>query len=166
METQHVTLKVNGQEYEFPVGTRIGEIPPSETLSATLRQRLELTGSKESCSEGACGCCTVIMDGDAVTSCMLLTLDCDGKEILTIEGLADPLTGELDPIQQAFVDYYSFQCGYCTPGIIMAAKALLDKNPHPTHDELADALSGNYCRCISQYSVLEALDSVAGNKEV
>jgi len=165
MEKQYVTLKVNGKEYEFPVGTRIGEIPDSETLSQTLRNRLELTGSKESCGEGACGCCTVIMDGDAVTSCMLLTVECEGKDIITIEGLADPITGELDPIQQAFIDYYSFQCGYCTPGIIMASKALLDKNPHPTQEELAEALSGNYCRCISHYTVMEALNSIAGNKE-
>ena len=88
-------------------------------------------------------------------------MECDGKNITTIEGLSNPVTGELDPIQQAFIDYYAFQCGYCTPGIIMVSKALLDKNPHPTREEIADALSGNYCRCISHYHVLDAVESVA-----
>lgn len=161
MESKYIKLTVNGQEYEFSVGTRFGQILPSETLSKTLRDRLGLTGSKESCGEGACGCCTVIMDGDAVTSCMLLTVECDEKSITTIEGISDPKTGALDPLQQAFIDYYAFQCGYCTPGIIMTSKALLDKNPNPTKEEIADALSGNYCRCISQYHVLEAVAHVA-----
>lgn len=161
MESKYIKLTVNGQEYEFSVGTRFGQILPSETLSKTLRDRLGLTGSKESCGEGACGCCTVIMDGDAVTSCMLLTVECDEKSITTIEGISDSKTGALDPLQQAFIDYYAFQCGYCTPGIIMTSKALLDKNPNPTKEEIADALSGNYCRCISQYHVLEAVAHVA-----
>lgn len=161
MKKDFITLTVNGLKYEFSIGSRFGQIPPSETLSQTLRKRLNLTGSKESCNEGACGCCTVIMDEDAVTSCMLLTVDCDGKSVTTIEGLYDPETGKLDPLQQAFLDYYSFQCGYCTPGIIMTSKALLNKNPHPTEDEITDALSGNYCRCISQYHVVDAVKHVA-----
>jgi aerobic carbon-monoxide dehydrogenase small subunit len=161
MESKYIKLIVNGNEYEFSVGTRFGQVSPSETLSKTLRDRLGLTGSKESCGEGACGCCTVIMNGDAVTSCMLLTVECSEKNITTIEGLSDPKTGALDPLQQAFIDYYAFQCGYCTPGIIMTSKALLDKNPHPSKEEIADALSGNYCRCISQYHVLEAVGHVA-----
>lgn len=161
MKKDFITLTVNGLEYEFSIGSRFGQIPPSETLSQTLRKRLNLTGSKESCSEGACGCCTVIMDDDAVTSCMLLTIDCDGKKIITIEGLYDEETGQLDPLQQAFLDYYAFQCGYCTPGIIMTSKALLNKNPHPSEAEITDALSGNYCRCISQYHVIDAVKHVA-----
>ena len=152
MKKQYVTLTVNGREYRFSIGDGFGQVPPSETLSQTLRKRLQLTGSKESCSEGACGCCTVLMDGKGVTSCMLLTVDCDGKDIVTIEGLEDPEKG-LDPLQQAFIDEYAFQCGYCTPGIIMAAKALLLENPHPTGDEIKEAMSGNYCRCISHYQV-------------
>jgi carbon-monoxide dehydrogenase small subunit len=104
------------------------------------------------------------MDGKGVTSCMLLTVDCDGKDIVTIEGLEDPEKG-LDPLQQAFIDEYAFQCGYCTPGIIMAAKALLLENPHPTGDEIKEAMSGNYCRCISHYTVLRAINRVAGNEE-
>ena len=130
MKKQYVTLTVNGREYRFSIGDGFGQVPPSETLSQTLRKRLELTGSKESCSEGACGCCTVLMDGKGVTSCMVLTVECDGKNIVTIEGLEDPDKG-LDPLQQAFIDEYAFQCGYCTPGIIMAAKSLLLENPHP-----------------------------------
>ncbi len=162
MKIQEITLYVNGIQYEFSIGNKFGQIPPGETLSQTLRNRLGLTGSKEACGEGACGCCTVIMEGDAITSCMTLTVDCDGKHILTIEGLADPETGELSPLQQAFIDRYAFQCGFCTPGIIMTSKALLDKNPHPTEEEIKEALSGNFCRCISQYHVVQAVSDVAG----
>ncbi|MCL2162940.1 MAG: (2Fe-2S)-binding protein [Oscillospiraceae bacterium] len=147
-------------EYDFSVGTKFGQVPPNETLSRTLRNRLGLTGTKEACSEGACGCCTVIMDGDAAPSCMMLTVDCGGKKITTIEGLADPVTGELDPLQQAFIDRYAFQCGFCTPGILMTTRALLDKNPSPTREEIGDALSGNFCRCISQYHVFEAIGDI------
>ena len=162
MEKQSVSMTVNGQRYEFLIGEKFGIIPPSETLVQTLRDRLQLTGSKESCDEGACGCCTVIKDGDAIASCMILTVQCDGGDIITIEGLEDPVTHELDPIQQKFIECYSFQCGYCTPGIIMSAKALFMKNPHPSAEEIREALSGNYCRCISHYTVLEALDKLAG----
>ena len=105
---------------------------------------------------------SVIMDGDAVASCMLLTVDLDGKHITTIEGLRDPVTGKLDPVQQAFIDHYAFQCGFCTPRIIMTTKALLDKDPHPTREKITEALSGNYCRCISHYHVIEAVESLAG----
>ena len=160
MRIDSITLYVNGTEYQFSIGTMFGQLPPSETLSETLRNRLGLTGSKQACGEGACGCCTVIMDGDAITSCITLTVDCDGKHITTIEGLEDPVTGELNPIQQAFLAKYAFQCGYCTPGIIMAAKALLDKKPCPDKDEIKEALSGNFCRCISQYHVFEAIGEV------
>ena len=157
-----VSMTINGRKYVFAIGHEFGQIPTSETLCQTLRNRLDLTGTKESCSEGACGCCTVIKDGDTVPSCMLLTADCDGAEITTLEGLADPETGELSKVQQAFLDYNAFQCGFCTPGIIMTATALLDKNPNPSEEEVRDALSGNYCRCISQYHVFEAIASVAG----
>ncbi len=162
MDVKAVTLVINGREYQFSVGDMYGQIKPSETLAQTLRKRLGLTGTKESCDQGACGCCTVIMNGNAVASCMLLTVDCDGNNITTIEGLRNEETGELDPVQQAFVDHYAFQCGFCTPGIIMSAKALLNKNPHPTKDEITEALSGNYCRCISHYHVIEAIEDIAG----
>ena len=104
----------------------------------------------------------MIKDGKAVASCMILTVECDGSDILTIEGLENTVTHELDPIQQKFISCYSFQCGYCTPGIIMSAKALFMENPHPTGEEIREALAGNYCRCISHYTVLEALDKLAG----
>jgi carbon-monoxide dehydrogenase small subunit len=154
---EQVRLTINGVDQVFTLGEGLGLVPPSETLLDTLRGRLGLTGSKESCNHGACGCCTVIMDGDAVASCMVLTADCDGRKVVTIEGLEDPITSELDPIQQAFVDNTAFQCGYCTPGIIMSCKALLDKKPKPTDEEVREALSGNYCRCISHYQVIEAV---------
>ncbi len=158
MSANSITLNVNNKKYVFTVGDAYGQISNSETLSTTLRTRLGLTGAKEACSEGACGCCTVIMNGRAVPSCIQFTVECDGADITTIEGLENPYTGELDPLQQAFIDKYAFQCGYCTPGIIMAAKALLMKNPDPTHKEVEEALAGNYCRCISHYHVFEAVE--------
>ena len=161
--TQSITLNINGRRYKFSVGDGTGDVSPSETLLETLRKRLQLTGSKESCGAGACGCCAVIADGDAIAACMTLTLDMDGKSIITIEGLEDAKRG-LDPIQQAFIDEYAFQCGYCTPGIIMVAKALFLKNANPTPDEIKEALAGNFCRCISHYTVLRALNKLAGNK--
>jgi carbon-monoxide dehydrogenase small subunit len=154
---EQMSMHVNGTARKFFLGTDTGLVPPSETLLETLRNRLGFNGPKESCEHGACGCCTVIIDGDAVASCMVLTADCEGRSVVTIEGLEDPLTGELDPIQQAFVDKSAFQCGFCTPGIIMSCKALLDKNPNPTDEDVREALSGNYCRCISHYQVIEAV---------
>lgn len=163
MDVRETTLKVNGRKYVFSMGDALGQVPYSETLLDTLRNRLGLTAAKKSCDEGACGCCTVLMGDDAVPSCSLLTADCDGAEITTLEGLADPETGELSKVQQAFLDYYAFQCGFCTPGIIMSATALLRKNPHPTEAEIKEALSGNYCRCISHYHVVEAVQAAAGD---
>lgn len=160
MVNNELTLKVNGELYEFTVGKRLGQIPESETLLETLRERIGLTGTKMSCGQGACGCCAVLMDGQAVASCITLTVGCEGKEITTIEGLSDPVTGELDPIQKAFLSHSAFQCGFCTPGIIIATKSLLNKNQHPTEDEIKEALSGNFCRCISHYQVIEAVKSI------
>ncbi len=162
MKDNQVSIVVNDQPYTFSIGDGYGQIPCNETLLDTIRDRLGLTGAKRSCEEGACGCCTVIMNEEAVPSCSILTANCDGAQITTIEGLADKETGQLSELQQAFVDYYAFQCGFCTPGIIMSAKALLDKNPTPSDEEIKDALSGNYCRCISHYHVIEAVQKVAG----
>lgn len=156
-----ISLTVNGQEYELDVGTRQGQIDPAHTLVYTLRETLGLTGTKRSCGQGACGACTVIMDSKAVLSCRILTIECDGKRITTIEGLRDPKTGALDPLQQAFVDYTAFQCGFCTPGMLMTSKALLNENPHPTEEDVKEALSGNFCRCVSHYQVVKAVMSVA-----
>ena len=152
-----VHYEVNGKPYELGIGDRAHEVDPAHTLAHTLRETLGLTGTKVSCDHGACGACTVIMDGIPVLSCMTLTVECDGMAVTTIEGLGDKKTGDLDPLQQAFVDHTAFQCGFCTPGMIMTAKALLDKNPSPAQADIREALSGNYCRCISHYQVEEAV---------
>jgi aerobic-type carbon monoxide dehydrogenase small subunit (CoxS/CutS family) len=159
--TTSIRFTVNGQEHELDVGNRPGQIDPSDTLVFSLRETLGLTGTKISCGEGACGVCTVLMDGKAVPSCRILTVECDGKEITTIEGLRDRKTGALDPLQQAFIDYTAFQCGFCTPAMILTSRALLNENPHPTEEEVKEALSGNFCRCVSHYHVLKAVMSVA-----
>lgn len=152
-----IQLTVNGKPCRLEIGPKAGQIDPAQTLAVTLREVLGLTGTKVSCDHGACGGCTVIMDGRAVLSCMLLTVECAGRQIITIEGLKDPATGRLDPLQQAFIDHTAFQCGFCTPGMILSAKALLDENPHPIEEEVKEALSGNFCRCISHYHVVEAV---------
>ncbi len=159
-----LSLTVNGQPVELGVGKEPYQVDPAHTLAHTLRETLGLTGTKVSCDHGACGCCTVLMDGKAVLSCMTLTVECDGKQITTIEGLSDPKTGKIDPLQQAFIDHTAFQCGFCTPGVIMSAKSLLRENPLPTEEEVKQALSGNFCRCISHYQVVKAV--MAASREV
>jgi aerobic-type carbon monoxide dehydrogenase small subunit (CoxS/CutS family) len=160
VETRNIKLVVNGKVYELGIGSGFNQVAPSHTLAHTLRENLGLTGTKVSCDHGACGACTVIMDGKAILSCMTLTVECDGKEITTIEGLKDPRTGELDPLQQSFIEHTAFQCGYCTPGMIMTIKALLNENPRPIEEEVKEALSGNFCRCISHYHVVRAVMAV------
>lgn len=157
-----ITLTVNGTPHELEVGDRVHQVAPSHTLAHTLRETLGLTGTKVGCDQGACGSCTVLMDGEPVLSCMTLSVECDGRRITTIEGLQDPKTGKLDPLQEAFMDHTAFQCGFCTPGILMASKALLNKNPSPDEQEIKEALSGHYCRCISHYHVVEAVQDAAG----
>lgn len=145
---------------EFTVNgkRRILDVPPNETLLQTLRERLDLTGTKESCGTGDCGACTVIVNGRAMNSCLMLALEADGTDILTIEGLARD--GKLDPIQLAYKRYVALQCGYCTPGFVMATKALLDENPNPTDEEIKEALSGNLCRCTGYTKIVEAVASL------
>ena len=123
-----------------------------------MREKLGLVGTKKSCNEGECGACTVIMDGKAVTSCLVLALDAQGKDIVTIEGLSEGET--LDPIQESFLKHGGVQCGYCTPGMIMSAKALLDKNPNPTLDETRRAISGNLCRCTGYQHIIDSIMAV------
>lgn len=161
IKSRKIRLVVNGHIHELEVGGRLDQIKPSHTLAHTLRETLGLTGTKVSCDNGACGCCTVLMGNKAVLSCMTLTVECDGKKITTIEGLKDPKTEDLDPLQQAFIDHTAFQCGFCTPGIIMSAKALLYENPSPTEEDVKEALSGNFCRCISHYQVVKAVMSAS-----
>ncbi len=160
-ESESIRLIVNGEIFDLNIGDRPGEVEPSHTLSHTLRETLGLTGTKLSCDQGACGACTVIMDGRAVLSCKVLTVECHEKSVTTIEGLRDRATGKLDPLQQAFIDHTAFQCGFCTPGMIMTAKALLNEIPSPSEDQVREALSGNFCRCISHYQVIEAVMSLA-----
>lgn len=160
-----ITLTVNGKTHSFFVGEAAHEISPGQTLVDTLREKLGLTGTKVSCDGGACGACTVLMDGKAVLSCVLLTVECSGRSITTIEGLADPVSGALDSLQQSFIDHTAFQCGFCTPGIIMSAKALLMEYPSPDREDVQEALAGNFCRCISHYHVLDAIMSVVQKGE-
>src|SRR4030042_6553823 len=148
MEKKIVKLKVNGDEYEVLVKQNM-------TLLELIREELDLTGTKEACDEGQCGSCTVIMEGRAVNSCLVPVLEADGKEVITIEGLARG--NELHPLQRAFMDNGAIQCGFCTSGMIMSAKALLDGNPKPTDTEIKEAISGNICRCTGYNMIVEAI---------
>ena len=146
--TQQISMRVNGQQHTL-------DVPQHRLLIDCLRYDLGLTGSKEGCSVGVCGACTVLMDGEMTSSCLVLAVRADGTEIVTIEGLASD--DRLHPIQQAFIDYGGFQCGICTPGMIMAAKSLLDTNPNPTEDEIKDWMMGNLCRCTGYGKVVQAI---------
>jgi aerobic-type carbon monoxide dehydrogenase small subunit (CoxS/CutS family) len=164
-EQKKITLTVNDKPWELEIGDGPGQVKPWDTLAHTLRETLGLTGTKISCDHGACGACTVILDGQAVLSCMTLTAECDGQAVETVEGLGDPKTGKLDPLQQAFVDHTAFQCGFCTPGILMSAKVLVREDPSPTEEKVKEALSGNFCRCISHYQVVKAVMAASGKGE-
>ena len=152
---KQIQLIVNGEEYDL-------QVEANRLLLQALRDDLGLTGTKEGCSIGVCGACSVIIDGRVVSSCLTLAVACQGKHIETIEGLAKD--GKLHPLQQAFIEYGGFQCGICTPGQIMAAKALLDENPKPTEDEVKEWMSGNLCRCTGYYKILEPVMAVVNNK--
>lgn len=152
---RHIVLNVNGEEYDI-------DIEPNRLLLQALREEIGLTGTKEGCSIGVCGACSVIVDGRLVSSCLTLAIACQGKEITTIEGLAKD--GKLHPLQQAFIEYGGFQCGICTPGQIMSAKALLDQNPDPSEEEAKEWMSGNLCRCTGYYKILQSIMAVTHNK--
>jgi len=147
--TYEITLSVNGQ------GT-LAKVDAAATLAQVLREQLGLTGTKLGCEEGECGACTVLVDGAPVNSCIYPILEAEGKEVLTIEGLMTD-AGELHPIQQAFLDKAGVQCGFCTPGMIMSAKALLDANPNPTEAEIRHAIAGNMCRCTGYVQIVESV---------
>ena len=149
---QLIKLRVNGLDEEVM-------IEPWWNLARVLRDELNLTGTKIGCETGDCGSCTVLIDGKAVKSCLYLTMKARGKDILTIEGLRGE-SGELHPLQKAFIEYFAVQCGYCTPGMIMAAKALLDENPNPTEEEVKEGLDGNLCRCTGYIKIIEAVLAV------
>lgn len=132
------------------------EVPVDMTLLDLIRKEFKLTGTKRGCDEGDCGACTVLIDGEPVSSCIMLAVDVDGKELLTIEGLQGA-NGELDPVQKAFVETGAIQCGFCTPGMVLTAKSLLEKNSNPTEAEVREAISGNLCRCTGYEKIVEAI---------
>ena len=150
--TYPLAMTVNGRNVTV-------EINANELLVDVLRDRLGLIGTKVGCNEGECGACTVIMDGGPVLSCLIPALRAQGRQITTIEGLSDG--DALHPLQQAFVEHGAVQCGYCIPGFIMSAKALLDTNPHPDREEIKEAIAGNLCRCTGYVKIIEAIEAVA-----
>ena len=153
MAKQNIDLKVNGFTYRVAV-------EPWRSLAEVLREELGLTGTKVGCNQGDCGACTVLLNGRAVSSCLTLAVEAHQREITTIEGLA-PSRTQLHPIQEAFVEAQAVQCGFCTSGMIMSAKNLLDHNPHPTEEEIRAGLSGNLCRCTGYVKIIEAIDLAA-----
>jgi aerobic-type carbon monoxide dehydrogenase small subunit (CoxS/CutS family) len=150
-----ITLSVNTDEYTI-------NTHPNRTLLEVLREDLNLTGTKESCGEGVCGSCTVLLDGVPVRSCLLVVTEAAGKEITTIEGLFRD--GKLDPVQDAFISNHAIQCGYCSPGMILTAYSLLRENPSPTEEEIRHAISGNICRCTGYAKIVEAVKSLSAER--
>ena len=149
---QRVSLNINGSPYELMVW-------PSQTLLETLRENLKITGTKEGCGEGECGACTVLLDSKPVNSCLVLAVEADGAEIVTIEGLSD--NENVDPIQEAFIEKGAVQCGFCTPGFILSAKALLDQNPKPIVEEIMQGIAGNLCRCTGYKQIIDAIQDAS-----
>jgi len=149
-KTAHLRLNLNGEEVDV-------SFAPYKTLLEVLREDLGHTGTKHGCELGECGACAVLLDGKPVLSCLLLALECDNKSILTVEGLGED--GHLHPLQDAFADLGAAQCGYCTPAILVTAKALLDQNANPTRDQIREALSGNLCRCTGYLQIFEAVEA-------
>lgn len=150
MREKEVSLNVNGKIRKIFVRS-------NETLLNSIREKLGMTGTKYGCGTGECGACTVLVDGEPVLSCIVLTISVDGRKITTIEGLADK---ELNPIMKAFLDFGAVQCGYCTPGLILMAKALLDENPNPTREEIKMHIKGNLCRCTGYTNIIKAIESL------
>jgi aerobic carbon-monoxide dehydrogenase small subunit len=147
-----ITLFVNGQEHSL-------EVEEHKTLLRVLRDQLRLTGTKEGCGTGECGACTVLLNRKAVNACLVLAVEAEGQQITTIEGLGMP--GNLHPLQASFVEHGAVQCGFCTPGMVLAAQALLDENPHPSEEEIRLALAGNLCRCTGYAKIVKAIQAVA-----
>jgi len=148
VKTKRIKFKLNGEVVEV-------DVEPNELLLNVLRERFHLTGTKYSCGLGECGACTVLVDGEPVLACLTLAVDVDGKEVITIEGLAK--NGELDSIQRAFAEEGAIQCGFCTPGFIIVTKALLTENPNPTEEEIREYIRGNLCRCTGYVNIVKAI---------
>ena len=155
MERLKVKLQVNEESVEL-------DVKPSETLLETLRDRLELTGAKEGCGLGACGSCTVLLNGLPTRSCIVLTAELDGSEVTTIEGLADGM--KLNPVQESFMEKGAVQCGFCTPGMVLTAKGLLDRNSQPTKEEVIRSISSNLCRCTGYKKIVEAVEAASSTE--
>jgi carbon-monoxide dehydrogenase small subunit len=152
MTIHNITVTVNGELEEIVV-------PGNMTLMRMLREKLALTGTKNGCSAGECGACTVLLDGEPVNSCMVLAVECEGANILTVEGLIN--NNQLNPIQEAIINEGGVQCGFCTPGILISARALLDRNPDPSDDEIKEAIVGNLCRCTGYVRIIESVKKAA-----
>ncbi len=150
-----VAFNINGEPEEILV-------QPWTTLLEAVRDELQLTGSKEGCGNGNCGACTVLLNGKAVNSCCVLAVEVDGQDVVTIEGLAK--NGKLDPLQESFIEYGALQCGFCTPGFLVSARAFLKSNPHPTEEEIRHAIAGNLCRCTGYDKIVRAIQAVAEPK--
>jgi carbon-monoxide dehydrogenase small subunit len=154
MSKHLISLDINGLVYEVI-------IQPMDILADVIRREVGLTGTKKGCGQGDCGACTVLIDGKPQLSCLKLAMSCQGKKITTIEGIADQVTGELHPIQKAFVNHGAVQCGFCTPGMILSSKALVDSNPNPSLDDIKRALAGNICRCTGYILIFDAVEAYA-----
>ena len=152
MKLIEISFVINGREMTLSV-------PPQRTLLEMIREDLLLTGTKEGCGHGECGSCTVILGGKTVNSCLVLAAEADGQEILTVEGLSDG--DKLHPLQDAFVKHHGMQCGFCTSGMLMTAKSMLDKNPEPTRDEIKNGLAGNFCRCTGYTKIIDSIEAAA-----
>jgi carbon-monoxide dehydrogenase small subunit len=156
MATHSIVVTVNGAQERL-------DVPSNMTLLAMLREKLALTGTKNGCEAGECGACTVLVDGEPVNSCMMLAVEADGREVLTVEGLAPE--GRLSRLQQAFVEHNAVQCGFCTPGMLLTATALLQRDPNPSEAEIKAALVGNLCRCTGYVRIIDAIQAVAAQGE-
>ncbi len=157
MTVHTITVSVNG-------GKEYLDVPSNMTLLQMLREKLALTGTKNGCTAGECGACTVLIDGEPVNSCMMLAVEVDGCEIITVEGLARE--ERLSLLQEAFVEHNAVQCGFCTPGVLISAHALLERNPHPTDQEVREALVGNLCRCTGYLRIVQAIQAAAAQVTV
>ncbi len=156
MANHRITIKLN-DEFEMV------DVPANMTLLQMLRDKLARTGTKNGCNAGECGACTVLLNGEPVNSCMVLAVECDGAEVITVEGLAKD--GVLDPIQQAIMDHGGVQCGFCTPGILISAKALLDRDSNPSEETIREALVGNLCRCTGYLRIIDAVKDAASRQQ-
>jgi carbon-monoxide dehydrogenase small subunit len=153
MAQHSISVTINGTVEQI-------DVPPNLTLLQMLREKLALTGTKNGCEAGECGACTVLVDGEPVNSCLMLAVEVNGREVLTVEGLAPE--GQLSPLQESFVEHNAVQCGFCTPGMLMSAHALLERSPDPTVEEIKQALVGNLCRCTGYVRIIQAIRSAAG----